>query len=103
MARAGCSMSPSKSYTGNNYLPFQDLVKLDKVDDHTFRSTATPFSPGGAVGPNRAYGGHVYAQAAWAASQTVNDGFLLHVGICLSVAVQKETSFYTLNPSVCQY
>jgi hypothetical protein len=27
----------------------------------------------------RAYGGHVYAQAAWAAAQTVPEGFVLHV------------------------
>ncbi|TKA28527.1 hypothetical protein B0A54_16523 [Friedmanniomyces endolithicus] len=63
---------------GNVYLPFADLVRLEKVDDRTFQSTAMPFAPGGPVGQRRAYGGHVYMQAAWAACQTVAEGFLLH-------------------------
>ncbi|KAK0945317.1 hypothetical protein LTR48_000795 [Friedmanniomyces endolithicus] len=63
---------------GNVYLPFADLVRLEKVDDWTFQSTAMPFAPGGPVGQRRAYGGHVYMQAAWAACQTVAEGFLLH-------------------------
>jgi acyl-CoA thioesterase len=61
---------------GNSYLPFVDLIALEKVDDTTFRSTAPPFSPN-EVG--RAYGGHVYAQAVWAAAQTVKAGFVIHV------------------------
>ncbi|TKA62029.1 hypothetical protein B0A55_10962 [Friedmanniomyces simplex] len=65
-------------YDGNVYLPFVDLVKLEKVDERTYRSVAQPFAPGGPVGQGRAYGGHVYMQAAWAACQTVADGFLLH-------------------------
>ncbi|KAI7500224.1 Thioesterase/thiol ester dehydrase-isomerase [Hortaea werneckii] len=61
-----------------NYLPFAQLVHLEQVDERTYRSTAPPFSPGGDVGIGRAYGGHVYMQAAWAACQTVGSGFLLH-------------------------
>ena len=60
---------------GNEYLPFADLVKLGKVDDRTFQSVAMPFAPGGPVGQGRAYGGHVYMQAAWAACQTVAEVF----------------------------
>ena len=66
---------------GNEYLPFIDLIKLDKTDELTYRSIALPFSPGG-VTPGalkRSYGGHVYAQAAWAACQTVERGFLIYV------------------------
>ncbi|KAK4539490.1 hypothetical protein LTR36_010888 [Oleoguttula mirabilis] len=63
---------------GNRYLPFVDLIKLETIDERTFRSIAYPFSPGGPVGQGRAYGGHVYMQAAWAACQTVEPGFLLH-------------------------
>ena len=66
---------------GNVYLPFVDLMKLEKINGVTYRSIAQPFCPGGthprAVG--RAYGGHVFAQAAWAAAQTVPKGFVLHV------------------------
>lgn len=38
-------------------MPFVDLIKLEKVDERTFRSIARPFSPGGPVGQGRAYGG----------------------------------------------
>lgn len=66
---------------GNNYLPFADLMELETIDENTFRSIARPFCPGGnhprAVG--RAYGGHVFAQAAWAAAGTVGEGWVLHV------------------------
>ena len=71
---------------GNEHLPFVDLIKLDKLDDLTYKSIALPFSPGGQLREAlpRAYGGHVYAQAAWAACQTVGRGFLLYV--CTSVS-----------------
>lgn len=38
-------------------------------------STTPPFNAGG----GSAFGGHVYAQAVWAASQTVNAGMIVHV------------------------
>ncbi|KAF2723637.1 Thioesterase/thiol ester dehydrase-isomerase [Polychaeton citri CBS 116435] len=61
---------------GNTYLPFEELMLLEKINVVTYRSIAPPFSPGDNAG--RAYGGHVFAQAAWAASQTVASGFVLH-------------------------
>jgi hypothetical protein len=68
-------------HDGNELLPFADLIKLQRIDSATFKSIALPFSPGGQLGAAvpRAYGGHTYAQAAWAACQTVEDGFLLYV------------------------
>lgn len=65
---------------GNEYKPFVELMKLEKINDVTYRSIALPFSPGGDLPGtyDRAYGGHVYAQAAWAACSTVADGMLLH-------------------------
>jgi acyl-CoA thioesterase len=30
-------------------------------------------------GENGTYGGHVFAQAAWAAAQTVEAGYMIHV------------------------
>ncbi|KAK7529459.1 thioesterase-like superfamily-domain-containing protein [Phyllosticta citribraziliensis] len=59
---------------GNQYLSFAQLMRLDKVGDGAFKSTAKAFSPGGTTA---AYGGHVYAQAVWAASQTVRRGFVV--------------------------
>ena len=74
-------------HDGNEYLPFVDLIKLQKINDLAYRSIALPFSPGGQLSDAilRAYGGHVYAQAAWAACQTVEKGFLLYVCKCLMV------------------
>ncbi|KAK5119052.1 hypothetical protein LTR62_000263 [Meristemomyces frigidus] len=72
------SPAPSPAYPGNTYRPFTDLIALESLNPTTFRSIAPPFSPGGVVGTGRAYGGHVFMQAAWAACQTVDERFLLH-------------------------
>ncbi|KAJ5620654.1 hypothetical protein N7510_004638 [Penicillium lagena] len=40
-----------------------------------FRSLASPFPPGEGT---RSFGGHVYAQSAYAASKTVDKGFMIH-------------------------
>ncbi|KAF2772923.1 Thioesterase/thiol ester dehydrase-isomerase [Teratosphaeria nubilosa] len=69
-------------YDGNISLPFVDLIKLEKIDERTYRSTAQPFSPGGPIGLGRGYGGHCLMQSAWAACQTVASGFLLHHVSC---------------------
>jgi len=58
-------------------LPFDKVIELEKIDDWTFRSIVKAYSPTG--GENGTYGGHVFAQAAWAAAQTVDEGFLIHV------------------------
>ncbi|KAG8631891.1 hypothetical protein KVT40_001031 [Elsinoe batatas] len=60
---------------GNEYLPFADMIALEKINEVNYRSKAMPFSPGGS---GRAYGGHVYAQAVWAAAQTVAKGYVVH-------------------------
>ncbi|KAF2166864.1 hypothetical protein M409DRAFT_66413 [Zasmidium cellare ATCC 36951] len=69
---------PLPSHPGNVYRPFAELMQLETIDGDTFRSIAPPFAPGGPVGVGRSYGAHVYAQAAYAASKTVDKGFLLH-------------------------
>lgn len=58
-------------------LPFDKVIELETIDDDTFRSIVRAYSPTG--GENGTYGGHVFAQAAWAAAQTVDDGYLIHV------------------------
>ncbi|KAL6710345.1 hypothetical protein ACN47E_009291 [Coniothyrium glycines] len=57
-------------------LPLDKVIELERIDDWTFRSIVKAYSPTGAE--NGTYGGHVFAQAAWAAAQTVADGFLIH-------------------------
>lgn len=63
---------------GNEKIPFSQLVALDKIEANTFRSKALAFAP---AGGQRTYGGHVYMQACYAAAQTVEKGFVLHVGL----------------------
>ena len=58
-------------------LPFDKLIELESIDAVTFRSIVRAYSPTG--GENGTYGGHVFAQAAWAATQTVAEGLLIHV------------------------
>jgi acyl-CoA thioesterase len=71
-------MAPRSYFKDNGEaVSFEELMKLEKIDDHIYRSVTRGYAPTG--GQNGTYGGHVYAQAAWAAAQTVEDGFLLHV------------------------
>lgn len=58
-------------------LPFDKVIELETIDAVTYRSIVKAYSPTG--GENGTYGGHVFAQAAWAAAQTVDEGLLIHV------------------------
>lgn len=86
---------------GNTYRPFAELMNLETINENTFRSTAQPFCPGGdhprSIG--RAYGGHVYAQAAWAAAQTVPEGFVLHVSILACIPRWALSNRVSRSPS----
>jgi len=48
---------------------------IENEDRRRFRSKSLAYDPG--IGS--AYGGHVYAQAVWAAAQTVDEGMVVHV------------------------
>ncbi|KAJ5771211.1 uncharacterized protein N7511_003262 [Penicillium nucicola] len=50
-----------------------DSVEPEKIE--RFRSLAAPFPPGEGT---RSFGGHVYAQSAYAASKTVERGLVIH-------------------------
>ena len=62
-------------------IAFIELMALEKLEDgdgekgERFFSTTPCFNAGGGA----AYGGHVYAQAVWAAAQTVGVGMIVHV------------------------
>ncbi|KAJ6109437.1 hypothetical protein N7486_001672 [Penicillium sp. IBT 16267x] len=69
-------------------LSFVELMALERLDDtksHTnpnepekvelFRSLSAPYPPGEG---DRAFGGHAYAQSAYAASKTVEKGFVIY-------------------------
>jgi acyl-CoA thioesterase len=78
-------------------LPFDKIIELEKIDDWTFRSIVKAYSPTGKThirrsinstnlisgGENGTYGGHVFAQAAWAAALTVDEGYMIHVSSSL--------------------
>ncbi|OGE55928.1 hypothetical protein PENARI_c003G08483 [Penicillium arizonense] len=55
------------------YISSEDSAGPDKIE--RFRSLAAPFPPGEGT---RSFGGHVYAQAAYAASKTVERGLVIH-------------------------
>jgi acyl-CoA thioesterase len=57
-------------------MSFKRLMALEALDPDTYRSIAPAWAPGDG---NRAFGGHVYAQAAYAAGRTVPKGMMLHV------------------------
>ncbi|KAL1969301.1 hypothetical protein VTN77DRAFT_9493 [Rasamsonia byssochlamydoides] len=63
-----------KRLGGNNSTTQSGSVEEAEKEEH-FQSIAPPYAPGIA---NAAFGGHVFAQAAYAASQTVKKGFVIH-------------------------
>lgn len=92
-------MPPKQSLPGGDHFPskpvttFAQLIALKHLETSTkiigeptdqpeiverFEAILPPFNPG--VG-QRAFGGHVFAQSAYAASKTVKKGFVLHVSI----------------------
>lgn len=76
-------MSTEEAPVDGSSAPTEKVVK--------FCSLSKPFAPGSM---DRAFGGHVYAQAAYAASKTVGVGFCLHVCIIfLSLSLTCYFSF----------
>lgn len=74
-----------KLRTSRDFAGLMALQQLDspaRTADHPekverFQSLSIPFPPGER---DSAFGGHVFAQSAFAASKTVDKGFLIHVG-----------------------
>lgn len=58
-------------------------LESDEQKCHTFSSVAPAWAPGTRT---TAFGGHVYAQAAWAASRTVGAGMVIHVWLVLPLS-----------------
>jgi hypothetical protein len=55
------------------------LMALENLGNDTYRSITPAWPPGNGT---TAFGGHVYAQAAYAASKTVSRGMTIHVCMC---------------------
>jgi acyl-CoA thioesterase len=66
-----------------NALPWAHQMNLEKLSETTFRSTMGALSGAHATKNGeqrpRAFGGHVFAQSAYAASKTIDKGFIIHV------------------------
>ena len=54
---------------------FARMIAIKSLDSDIFQSLSSGYPPTAA---SRTYGGHVYAQAAWAASHTVDKGMFIH-------------------------
>lgn len=100
-SRLFCAMSPQRGAPDNDgelISPhsFVELMSLQRLEDtfvshpdstepekiERFRSLAIPYNPGQGT---RSFGGHVYAQSAYAASKTVSQGLVIHVRFCTSI------------------
>lgn len=63
--------------TGDKPISFKRLMALRKTGHDTFSSLTAAWPPRTSL--KRAFGGHVYAQAMYAASRTVEKGMVVHV------------------------
>jgi acyl-CoA thioesterase len=61
---------------GKKPISFKRLMAVKPVGDDTFESLTAAWPP---APLQRAFGGHVYAQAMYAASKTVGKGLVVHV------------------------
>ncbi|KZF26731.1 Thioesterase/thiol ester dehydrase-isomerase [Xylona heveae TC161] len=68
-------MSTSDLYA--NRVAFAQLMALEQIpgQSDSYRNVSKPHSPGGFT---TAFGGHVYAQAVYAASKTIKEGYFVH-------------------------
>jgi acyl-CoA thioesterase len=83
-----------------------DQLALERIGHNKFRSMkGAPFGPGvvrnGEPRP-RAFGGHVYAQAAYAASKTVSNEYFIHV-CSVYVCRRWPTDIWNVLQSVTGY
>ncbi|KAE9962414.1 hypothetical protein BLS_000344 [Venturia inaequalis] len=99
MAKAGRVPLPDRDVP----ITWIKQMSLEKVNETTFKSLAgTPYASfvtrNGEKRP-RAYGGHVYAQAAYAASKTVPEDFIIHsvTGYFTLLGMADEPFIYTIG------
>lgn len=73
---------------------FAELVAVKSIDENTFRSIAKPCpnvpKPINGIMHYTTFGGHLYAQSAWAAAQTVGEGFIIHV--CIHPSIHRSAT-----------
>jgi hypothetical protein len=90
---------------GNQYSSLKELFAVNEVhggdqtdgggvggDVQIFESIHPAFGPGNM---QRAFGGHVYAQAVVAATKTVKSGFAVHVSFACSLSLSHTHTHFT--------
>jgi acyl-CoA thioesterase len=65
-----------EALTGKKPVSWRLLMALKQTGDNVFESLTPAWPPAPFT---RAFGGHVYAQAVYAASKTVEKGLVVHV------------------------
>jgi acyl-CoA thioesterase len=85
-------------HNGNAYTDFTVLMALTKINEKTYESASPAYSPGGFT---RAFGGHAYAQAAYAAAHTVKKGFVLHVCTLIDSSIHEAISKKEKGSTTC--
>jgi hypothetical protein len=89
---------------------FATLMALEQVGNNTYRSLTAAFEPAGGLFdrlehvPPRAYGGFVYAQAVWAAAQTMIAGeqeWVVHVRDTAMRALERSEKKTRGTPLPC--
>lgn len=73
-------------------ISFVELMSLEKDKSGNRSETYISLVPSTGPGSGTAYGGHVFAQAVWAASQTVNKGMVVHVSLIAKSLIQAYLS-----------
>lgn len=66
---------------GKKPVSWKRLMALRALGDDQFESLTPAWPP---APLKRTFGGHVYSQAVCAASRTVGEGFVVHVGVEIS-------------------
>ncbi|KAJ5904146.1 hypothetical protein N7504_006529 [Penicillium tannophilum] len=85
MSSHDANIDPNEMPSPLSFVGLMALERLDDTESHTnpsepeklehFRSLSAPYPPGEG---DRAFGGHAYAQSAYAASKTVEKGFVIY-------------------------
>jgi hypothetical protein len=79
-------------------LPVESSSERGSQASENFRSIAPAWAPGGR---GTAFGGHVYAQAAWAASRTVGRGMVIHVRSVLPCSRSRGHHGFSAKRELC--
>lgn len=89
-------MTPKFNTTLNKTpISWKQLMALRETGQDTFESLTPAWPPAPFT---RTFGGHVYAQAVYAASKTIDAGFFVHVRSTLQITITRNMRIAPLSP-----